>query len=83
MSPVIPINVAGIRAMIATPDKDTCSVPGCTNPHRHIARCDYPILRGGKQDACGAKLCAKHAAADNHGVLICPPHARLLAKAGR
>ena len=83
MSPLIPINVAGIRAMISTPDKETCSEPGCANPHRYVARCDYPILRSGRQDTCGAKLCAMHATWNDHGVILCRPHARLLSKAGQ
>ena len=79
--PLIPIKVGDRSAMVDIPGKPVCSVPGCNG--EHWTACDYPV--GDKlatAHTCDAKLCKDHVV-EWGKMEICPPHARLVAKAGR
>jgi hypothetical protein len=85
--PLIPVVVGDRQALIHTPDKPGCSTPWCKGVE--YTTCDYPVRRGGRAVACGAKLCKDCAVEGGgvgvawEGVSLCPPHARLMAKADR
>lgn len=61
------------------PTPDTCAAPGCKG--RPSSTCAHPVRRRepGASATCDRKLCVGCAGRVG-GVVVCPPHRRLLAK---